>query len=137
VGRAVVPGRAVRLRKVRGVEGSCGGVGRGRPAQACATPSECAHASRRPGFPPRYVHSQDDKIKKTAINCLQQYREELKSDKCKAEIHRRLTRAARDIRFDEVLASACTDDRNRFCADVQPVSGAAVHVTTVYCTTTY
>ncbi|KAG2435442.1 hypothetical protein HYH02_011942 [Chlamydomonas schloesseri] len=69
---------------------------------------------------------EDDKVKKTALNCLQQYREELKSDKCKAEIHRRLTRAARDIRFDEVLASSCMEDRNRFCSDVQPGSARVI-----------
>lgn len=63
----------------------------------------------------------DDKVKERGLNCLQQYKEELKSDKCKDEVHRRMTRAARDIRFDEVLASACTEDRSRFCSDVQPV----------------
>ena len=65
----------------------------------------------------------DDKVKKTALNCLQQYNEELKSEKCKAEVHRRISRQARDIRFDEVLANACYEDRSKFCNDVQPVSG--------------
>lgn len=63
-----------------------------------------------------------DSVKQTGLNCLQQYKEELKSDKCKAEVHRRMSRAARDIRFDEVLANACYDDRAKFCNDVQPVS---------------
>ncbi|GLI60743.1 hypothetical protein VaNZ11_002971 [Volvox africanus] len=69
---------------------------------------------------------EDDNLKKSALNCLQSLREELKSDKCKAEIHRRLARAARDIRFDEVLAGACTDDRNRFCSEVQPGSARVI-----------
>lgn len=60
-------------------------------------------------------------VKKSAINCLQQFKEELKSDKCRAEVHRRMQRAARDIRFDEVLATACHEDRTKYCVDVQPV----------------
>lgn len=63
----------------------------------------------------------DDKVKQSALNCLQQYKEELKSDKCKAEVHRRMERQSRDIRFDEVLANACMDDRAKFCNDVQMV----------------
>jgi Golgi apparatus protein 1 len=65
----------------------------------------------------------DDKIKKSALNCLQQFKDELKSDKCKAEVHRRMQRASRDVRFDEVLATACFEDRTKYCVDVQPVSG--------------
>jgi len=68
----------------------------------------------------------DDKVKKTALNCLQQYKEELKNDKCKAEVHRRMSRAAKDIRFDEVLANACYDDRAKFCNDVQPGSARVI-----------
>lgn len=49
------------------------------------------------------------------------YREELKSSKCREEVHRRMKRAGRDIRFDDVLANACHEDRAHFCADVQPV----------------
>ena len=63
----------------------------------------------------------DNKIKQSALNCLQQYKEELKSDKCKAEVHRRMQRQSRDIRFDEVLANACFDDRAKFCDEVQMV----------------
>lgn len=33
--------------------------------------------------------------------------------------------AARDIRFDDVLANACQDDRKTYCNDVQPVSAVA------------
>ena len=65
----------------------------------------------------------DNKVKVSALNCLQQYKEELKSETCKAEVHRRMQRASRDIRFDEVLANACFDDRAKFCNDVQMVRG--------------
>ena len=50
--------------------------------------------------------------------------EELKSESCKAEVQRRMQRAARDIRFDEVLAVACTEDRKKYCSDVSPVCAA-------------
>lgn len=33
-----------------------------------------------------------------------------------------MSRASRDIRFDEILANACQDDRKQYCNDVQPVS---------------
>jgi golgi apparatus protein 1 len=52
----------------------------------------------------------------------QMYREELKDDKCRAEVRRLMERGARDYRFDDQLANACMDDRNKFCSDVQPVS---------------
>lgn len=32
-----------------------------------------------------------------------------------------MARAARDIRFDDVLARACQEDRKNYCNDVQPV----------------
>jgi hypothetical protein len=68
----------------------------------------------------------DDKVKASALNCLQQYKDELRSDKCKAQIHRMTQRASRDIRFDEMLASACTEDRNKYCQDIQPGSARVI-----------
>ncbi|GAX77303.1 hypothetical protein CEUSTIGMA_g4749.t1 [Chlamydomonas eustigma] len=68
----------------------------------------------------------DNKVKRSALNCLQQYKEELKSEKCQAEVHRRTKRAARDIRFDEVLADACQEDRTKFCNDVQMGSARVI-----------
>lgn len=64
-------------------------------------------------------------VKKSAMNCLMQFKEELKSDKCRNEVHRRMQRAARDIRFDEVLATNCHEDRTKYCVDVQPVRKSA------------
>jgi hypothetical protein len=58
-----------------------------------------------------------------AMSCLQKKREELKSTACAEEVKRRTQRAARDIRFDDVLANACQEDRRQYCNDVQPVSG--------------
>ena len=44
----------------------------------------------------------DDKVRNRAMNCLQQYVEELSDTKCRDEVHRMTTRTARDIRFDQV-----------------------------------
>lgn len=37
------------------------------------------------------------------------------------QVHRKMKRASRDIRFDDVLANACQDDRKTYCSAVQPV----------------
>ena len=60
-------------------------------------------------------------VRSSALKCLQQFKEELDSDLCKAEVHRRMVRAGSDIRFADNLASACQADRARLCKDVQPV----------------
>ncbi|CAI7856614.1 unnamed protein product [Closterium sp. NIES-53] len=52
------------------------------------------------------------------IECLQDYREELKDPKCKAAVHRLTARAAESIRFDRPLADACHEDRTTICRDV-------------------
>ncbi|KAI8477290.1 MAG: hypothetical protein J3K34DRAFT_398918 [Monoraphidium minutum] len=68
----------------------------------------------------------DETKRKTAINCLQAYKDELKSDECREKVHRKLKRASRDIRFDDVLASACSEDRKSYCNDVQPGSARVI-----------
>lgn len=60
------------------------------------------------------------------LNCLQQYKEDLAGEKCRAEVHRRMVRASRDIRFDDQLAKACMDDRARHCQDIQPGSARVI-----------
>jgi Golgi apparatus protein 1 len=37
-----------------------------------------------------------------------------------------MSRASRDIRFDEILANACQDDRKQYCNDVQPGSARVI-----------
>eukprot|EP00798_Chlamydomonas_sp_ICE-L_P019058 gene19058-25661_t len=63
---------------------------------------------------------EDNNVRDRGLQCLQQIREEIKSDACKSEVHRRMERASRDVRFDDVLASACAEDRAQFCNDVSP-----------------
>ncbi|GBF94315.1 hypothetical protein Rsub_06937 [Raphidocelis subcapitata] len=60
------------------------------------------------------------------INCLQSFRDELASQECQLKIHRQLSRASRDIRFDELLADACQEDRKKHCAEVQPGSARVI-----------
>ncbi|KAI8475756.1 MAG: hypothetical protein J3K34DRAFT_453290 [Monoraphidium minutum] len=68
-----------------------------------------------------------DKKKRTAaLNCLQTFKEELKSDECREKVHRAMVREARDIRFDDVLADACQEDRKTYCNDVQPGSARVI-----------
>ena len=64
----------------------------------------------------------DEKAKARGLHCLQQFREDIKSEACKNEVHRRMQRASRDVRFDDVLADACADDRAQYCNEVSPVS---------------
>ena len=44
---------------------------------------------------------------------------------CADQVHKVMTRAASNIRFNMPLASACADDREQFCGDVQPVRAPA------------
>ena len=44
---------------------------------------------------------------------------------CAHQVHRKMARASRDIRFDDVLANACQEDRKQYCSDVQPVGSGA------------
>ena len=50
-----------------------------------------------------------DSVKRMGLNCLQQYKEELKSDTCRAEVHRRMKVGARygPAPAPEDLISAC------------------------------
>jgi Cysteine rich repeat len=68
-----------------------------------------------------------DPVKRASgLNCLQQFREELRSVECRDKVHRKMSRAARDIRFDDVLANACQEDRRMYCNDVQPGSARVI-----------
>ncbi|KAF8068299.1 GLG1 [Scenedesmus sp. PABB004] len=56
----------------------------------------------------------------TVINCLQDFSEEIKTDACRAQVHKYVELAAQDIRFDVPLADACHKDRATLCANVPP-----------------
>jgi hypothetical protein len=63
----------------------------------------------------------DDAARARAVACLQTLRDELASPACRDKVRRKMARAARDVRLDDVLAEACAEDRKALCNDVQPV----------------
>ena len=66
--------------------------------------------------------------------CMQQdYRDELATPACKAEVHKLSERASQDVRFDEPLADACYEDRNKLCDGVQPVRTSARSLAEAVC----
>ena len=60
------------------------------------------------------------------IQCLQDYKEDLVVDECKASVKKLTERAAQDIRFDEPLADACYEDRARLCEGVTAGSARVI-----------
>ncbi|CAI7866364.1 unnamed protein product [Closterium sp. NIES-53] len=52
------------------------------------------------------------------IECLQDYRRELKDPRCRQQVHLLTQRAAEDMRFDHPLQQACQEDREVVCAGV-------------------
>ena len=40
---------------------------------------------------------------------------------CADQVHKVMTRASSNVRFNMPLATACADDREDWCGDVQPV----------------
>ena len=89
----------------------------------------CTHAQTHPPPPPRtptHAQQQDslDSVEgfdARVVQCLQDYRDELATPECRAQVHVLTKRASQDIRFDEPLADACFEDRTRLCDGVQPV----------------
>lgn len=69
---------------------------------------------------------EDEAKRSSALKCLQQFRDELHSQECREQVHRKMSRASRDIRFDEILANACQEDRKQYCNDVQPGSARVI-----------
>lgn len=61
------------------------------------------------------------------VNCLQDFADDIKSEKCKARVHSYLELAAQDIRFDVPLADACHADRLKLCSSVPPVRRRHTH----------
>ncbi|GJP29711.1 hypothetical protein CLOM_g19337 [Closterium sp. NIES-68] len=57
------------------------------------------------------------------IQCLQDYRDELKDPRCRQQVHLLTKRAAEDIRFDRALVEACKDDWQAHCQAVPKGQG--------------
>ena len=60
------------------------------------------------------------------ITCLQDYREELTTQECKAAVKKTQQRASEDIRFSEPLWDSCFEDRNKFCQNVEAGSARVI-----------
>lgn len=88
----------------------------------CAPPGSCG-----PGHihMPQGQHSRCPSCHPPPPPCFcpaQDYKDEIHSDECKAQVQHYLQLASQDIRFDVPLAEACGDDRRILCANVPPVS---------------
>lgn len=56
---------------------------------------------------------------------VQDFRDSITDEACKAVVHKYQELAAQDIRFNPSLADACYQDRKDLCANVPPVRGWA------------
>ena len=63
------------------------------------------------------MRGQDGRV----TQCLVDYHSELQDQQCTQQVHRVMERASQDIRMDVALANACSEDRLRLCAGLQPV----------------
>lgn len=57
-----------------------------------------------------------------AWKSLQDFRNEIKDEACRAQVHKQMQLASQDIRFNAPLADACYIDRTQLCPNVPPVS---------------
>jgi hypothetical protein len=53
---------------------------------------------------------------------MQDVRDDITDEACRAQVHRYQELASQDIRFNPSLADACFKDRTDLCAHVPPVS---------------
>ena len=56
------------------------------------------------------------------VSCLQDSRDMLMNMQCQEQVHKVMARASEDIRFNQMLADACFNDREQFCSTTQQVS---------------
>ena len=62
-----------------------------------------------------------DEMEGQIAACLQDSRDMLMNSQCKDEVHQVMVRASEDIRFNQMLADACLNDRDKFCSNTQQV----------------
>lgn len=55
------------------------------------------------------------------MSCLQDSRDMLMNMQCREQVHKVMARASEDIRFNQMLADACFNDREQFCSTTQQV----------------
>ena len=60
------------------------------------------------------------------LTCLEDFRDDLRGDECKAAVHKMIVRQATDYRLDEPLAASCYQDHKNFCASHAPGSARVI-----------
>ena len=86
------------------------------PAPVCWQCKVCGHR-----FILEFAVQELDESEGAIVACLQDHRDLLHSSKCKDEVHKVMTRASEDIRFNQMLSEACLTDREVHCNNTQQV----------------
>ncbi|KAL0026108.1 hypothetical protein WJX79_000228 [Trebouxia sp. C0005] len=60
------------------------------------------------------------------VSCLQDFRDTLMSMQCREQVHQVMARASEDMRFNQMLADACFNDREQFCSTTQQGSARVI-----------
>lgn len=68
----------------------------------------------------------EDVHSSSVMLCLVDHHEELQVQECRDAVHRVMKRASQDIRFNDKLAKACYQDKQKLCKDVEPGSARVI-----------
>ena len=59
----------------------------------------------------------------TVVNCLVDYREEITSEACKAQVEKKIVGGSKNIRLNRRAFEACFEDQDKYCRHVKPGEG--------------
>lgn len=59
----------------------------------------------------------------TVLNCLVDYREEITSEGCKAQVEKKIVNGAKNIRLNRRAFEACFEDQDKYCRKIKPGEG--------------
>ncbi|KAJ9518654.1 hypothetical protein QJQ45_018663 [Haematococcus lacustris] len=69
---------------------------------------------------------QDELDEASVVNCLQDFIHDIQVEACRKQVLKYQELAAEDIRFNSPLATACSKDRQAYCANVPPGSARVI-----------
>ncbi|KAL6765625.1 hypothetical protein V8C86DRAFT_2455787 [Haematococcus lacustris] len=69
---------------------------------------------------------QDELDEASVVNCLQDFLHDIQVEACRKQVLKYQELAAEDIRFNSPLATACSKDRQAYCANVPPGSARVI-----------
>ncbi|KAL6765630.1 hypothetical protein V8C86DRAFT_2455912 [Haematococcus lacustris] len=69
---------------------------------------------------------QDELDEASVVNCLQDFLHDIQVEACRKQVLKYQELAAEDIRFNPSLATACSADRQAYCANVPPGSARVI-----------